>query len=258
VSANRGVALRGQARAVGEKLLRVIRKSKAVRATFWHKQTRMGAKSVVANHRGMCIDGPTVNGSPDKANGETKMQINFTNTFVVESRGKSVTITPSALSPEIIRQATLHGLKQKIADAAAGAAQVAYGNDDGWKNLTAAERREWIAANGPKVAETGEALMQKVADQLAAGDWGAERGNGGLGLSTVDKKVISIVRDQIKPHVEGYKDMSPSERDAAVWEIFGKQDDGWKASIVRKAETILEAEAKAAAELAAMAIDIKL
>lgn len=73
--------------------------------------------------------------------------------------GTTITIDTALLSREIISQALAHGLKQKIADAAAMPC-----NPDTGKSATAAEKIE---------------AMRAVADRLLGGEWNATREGGG-------------------------------------------------------------------------------
>ena len=73
--------------------------------------------------------------------------------------GQELTITASGLSPEIYYEAVMHGLKQKIGDAAAIGR-----NPETGRSATLADKR---------------AAMQVVIERLQAGSWNAERGEGG-------------------------------------------------------------------------------
>ena len=73
--------------------------------------------------------------------------------------GQELTITASGLLPEIRHEAIMHGLKQKIGDAAAIGR-----NPETGRSATLADKR---------------AAMQVVIERLQAGSWNAERGEGG-------------------------------------------------------------------------------
>lgn len=83
-------------------------------------------------------------------------------------------------SPEVIRQAVLHGLTQTIGDAASAAAQGCYetskpaGAAD-WKALTAQEKKDWSTANAMNVAAYGLVLMEKRIAALREHGWEARR-----------------------------------------------------------------------------------
>lgn len=77
-----------------------------------------------------------------------------TMTFAVEGAG-SFTLSPATLSDEIRNLAMLHGLRQKVADAAA------------------------MAKDDPDNTPSGKlAAMQAVADNIIAGDWSKRSGDG--------------------------------------------------------------------------------
>ena len=72
---------------------------------------------------------------------------------------QELTITASGLLPEIRHEAVMHGLKQKIGDAAAIGR-----NPETGRSATLHDKR---------------AAMQVVIERLQAGSWNAERGEGG-------------------------------------------------------------------------------
>ena len=100
-------------------------------------------------------------------------------TFTVASRGKEVTVDLAKLPTDILAKAALHGIKQKIADAAAGAAKASFRDKaegesaDAWAKAFAVFKDEDV--NAPAIAAKGLALMQKALDKLVAGDWTADR-----------------------------------------------------------------------------------
>lgn len=84
-----------------------------------------------------------------------QMKVNTMTNLVITSRGLSVELNVTGLTQEIREKAMLHGLKQKVADAAAGAKDT----DD-----------------GQTAAQNAQVAMQTVVDALVAGSWGRERG----------------------------------------------------------------------------------
>lgn len=109
-----------------------------------------------------------------------EMKINLPATHEVSSRGKTVTVDLAKLSADMIAKLALHGLTQKVADAAAGAKKAA-GED----------------ASDDLIAATGWQLMDAVAKRLESGDWGAERG-GGATADPLDKWRLQVMRDIMK------------------------------------------------------------
>lgn len=106
----------------------------------------------------------------------------------VSSREVSVAVDVTKLSADIIAKLALHGLTQKIADAASGAAGDACAQHfgAGWKEIAKADRAAWLATDGGKasVAEFTRSAMESALETLLAGDWSA-RGEGG-GTAPVD------------------------------------------------------------------------
>ena len=109
-----------------------------------------------------------------------EMNVNLPATHEVSSRGKTVTVDVAKLDADMIVKLALHGLTQKVADAAAGAKKAA-GED----------------ASDELIAETGFQLMDAVARRLESGDWGAERGVGGTS-DPLDKWRLAVMRDIMK------------------------------------------------------------
>ena len=142
----------------------------------------------------------------------------------VNAGGAAVTIDITELSPELIGQLALHGLRQKVADAAAGAKKVS--------------EAEGETRNKTDIAFD---LMSKVKVNLESGTWGATRGesSGGDGLSDLQRMIVEVATTLIKAadwkaKIAGWADMSTVERRAAKWTLL----DG-NASMPQ-----LEAEAK--------------
>ncbi len=142
----------------------------------------------------------------------------------VKAGGAAVTIDIAALSPGMIEQLVLHGLRQKVADAAAGAKKVSEAEGETRSKLD-------IAFD----------LMSKVKVNLESGTWGATRGGsaGDDGLSDLQRMIVEVATTLIKAadwkaKIDGWADMSTVERRAAKWAIL----DG-NASMPQ-----LEAEAK--------------
>lgn len=113
---------------------------------------------------------------------ELIMEIQLPKSYeVTAQRGEAkVTIDVSKLSVDIVEKLAMHGLRQKVADAAASAKKAS--EEEG-------ETRT--------VAEIAEALMTKVVKNLEAGEWGAERG-AGTSVDPMDKYRIQVVRGALK------------------------------------------------------------
>lgn len=115
--------------------------------------------------------------------------------MAVTSGDATVNLHCDKLTPEIMGMALLHGLKQKVADASAGAAKAAMG--DAYDNATKAQRKAWAEKNASKVTEMRAALMQAVVDQLEAGSWGRER-SASVAADPLDEFRLHVMRAQLK------------------------------------------------------------
>ena len=120
-----------------------------------------------------------------------EIQINLPAMATVSRAGHDVEFDLTKLNAETIAQLVLHGLTQKVGDAAAG-----------------------------KAGDEALAAMQKVMDQLHEGSWTMRRSGGGSGRNALDRMMISKARGMLKSHVDGYKDMTTAERDDAIWELI--------------------------------------
>lgn len=100
--------------------------------------------------------------------------IELPNTFNATSRGQAVNIDMAKLSPTIIAQLALHGLQQKVADAASGAKAVAEETGTGIEAVTLA-------------------MMVKAVDSLVAGEWTTRvAGEGVSELTRVQRSVMKV------------------------------------------------------------------
>lgn len=158
------------------------------------------------------------------------MQITFEvpDFYDVTARGGDVTVPVNItkLSADILVQLLMYGIKQKITDAASGAANSAalavIGNiRPGEAKEAFAKRLKDAAIALPVHAVNKEAarMMTKCRDALLAGDWGKER-EAGPGL---DQKLVDYIRTANGPAFgkawPGFGDMkTPDQRKAvATW-----------------------------------------
>lgn len=113
---------------------------------------------------------------------------------VVESRGQSVTVDMSTLSPEIVAQLVAHGVTQKVADKAASALSVAFKAAHEGKDAESIDaRKAWGESNPDAVAKATLALLVDGKRQVESGDW-TIRASGSAGLSDAEKKLIKAAR----------------------------------------------------------------
>lgn len=90
---------------------------------------------------------------------------------VVMSRGVSVTVDTTKLSDEIKSRLFIHGLTQKVADAASSAAKVA-------------------SETGATVEDVTLAQMSKAVDALLVGEWAMRTAGEGVSEETKVKRIV--------------------------------------------------------------------
>lgn len=158
----------------------------------------------------------------------SKFNITLPETFDVASRGKSVTVELAKLSPEIVANLALHGLRQKVADAAASAAKAAEGTE-----LDA--------------ASMGKIMMQKVVDALCAGEWAQRASSDGASAETrMCRTVLGEMLRKTEAGKQAWK-AHEADREAFLDELFAKQSEAKQAAIMELVgERIAEAQRKAA------------
>ncbi len=101
----------------------------------------------------------------------TKYTIELSSTLIITSRGQECAVDMGALPQEIVERLIMHGLTQKIADAASGAAKDSANEDETKANTLA--------------------MMNKAADALIAGEWGKTRGASGVDeFTTVARQIM--------------------------------------------------------------------
>lgn len=107
-------------------------------------------------------------------------ELNLPTVYTVQAGGGEVTVNVENLTDEIIAKLVIHGLRQKVADAAASAKKLSEADDE--------TRDKAVIASD---------LMEKVRKNLEAGEWGAERGAGATG-DPLDKWRLQVVRRALK------------------------------------------------------------
>lgn len=106
-----------------------------------------------------------------------------------ESRGVTVPVALQDIPPHIIRELVMHGLKQKVGDAASGA----FANI--WREVkgadapapSATQRKDFGERHGEAIETETRALMQKAADALLRGDWHIRQPAGSIVRSTPEE-----------------------------------------------------------------------
>lgn len=130
----------------------------------------------------------------------------------VTSRDQTVTLDVKKLGESLIAKAVLHGLTQKVSDAAAGAKRMADDSDD----MT--------------VEQATVSLMTAIVETLEGGSWGRERG-AGSGLSARDRMARKIVGDWFRnsyakgtPERDKYNDEDGAGRYAIIDKIWADNE----------------------------------
>ena len=174
--------------------------------------------------------------------------------YEVVARGGEVIVAVdlTKLSADILAQLLMYGIKQKITDAASGAANSAALAVTG--NIRPGEAKEAfakrlkdaaIALPVDAVNKEAERLMTKCRDALLAGDWGKERES----APGVDQKLVDFIRTTNGPAFEkawpGFGNMkTPDQRKAVAGWLMENPDRMEKARA--KYAVHLEEQAKLA------------
>lgn len=115
--------------------------------------------------------------------------------FAITRSKHSISINLELIPPHILAQAAVHGIGQKIGDAAASALAIAFDEakpDHGLKgkSLTTA-RKEWaeFPTNQELIREAAKTLLDEQLAKLVAGDWNT-RGGPALALSADEETLV--------------------------------------------------------------------
>jgi hypothetical protein len=143
---------------------------------------------------------------------QMSIEINLPESLSIRRNGGNITMDLTALSADIVTRLVVHGLEQKIGDAAAGATKAA-GFDARFKDLSEEEQA--------KVAEFAESAMGKVWDALAEGNWGVER-SGGEAVDENTRAIRAVLAPIVKKAFDGkngadsWKALDDAERAAII------------------------------------------
>lgn len=116
------------------------------------------------------------------------MEISLPNTLDVTSREVTVAFDVTKLTAETITKLVLHGITQKIADAASSAATDAWRGHTGDPKATAAKNAqaiEWLntPAGAKAIGVSTRTMMEKARDALEKNEWTVR-----TGLAPVDER----------------------------------------------------------------------
>lgn len=166
--------------------------------------------------------------------------ITLPDTLDVTSRDQTVTLDLAKLNEGLIAKAVLHGLTQKVSDAAAGAKRLSEDSDD----MT--------------VEAATVSLMTAIVETLEGGSWGRERG-AGSGLSARDRMARKIVGDWFRasyakgtPERDKYNDADGAGRYAIIDKIWADNADAFGPAV----DEALAAEAAKKSALGDIAIKL--
>ena len=163
-------------------------------------------------------------------------------TLPVTSRDTVVSVDMASLTADIVTKLVVHGLTQKVGDAAASALA-----DAGFKGMKYADL---TAAQQAEVQKNAKDAMQKVADALTAGDWGIER-TGAAGVSALAAERRMVLRSDVKAgwiaeHGEsGWKALEEAEIVEMLDATYDAQDADTQTAIDGVAQARLDAKAAA-------------
>jgi hypothetical protein len=172
-----------------------------------------------------------------------EITITLADTINVESRGQTVILDTTRLTAEIVARAAAHGLRQKIGDAAAGAAMsaavAAIGNrpesmakEEYAKRLAAWAKNE---GNADAIAAEAGRMMARVRDAIAEGTWAAERQSAEKMDMAPVNYAISVYGAALARDIAGWSTMKAADRRVAANEWLDTKD-GRRAAIVAKIE----------------------
>lgn len=121
----------------------------------------------------------------------------------VESRGVTVSLDLAAIPHDVLRLVLVHGIKQKVADAASGATGAIWlevkGKDA--PKPSKDQLADFVVTHDKAIKDQTLALMQKAADALLAGQWQIRVA--GEGTSTKWTEEQSLALDIAKGALQG-------------------------------------------------------
>lgn len=164
-----------------------------------------------------------------------KIEIETADELAIVSRGQVAKLDVTKLPADVIAQAVLHGLKQKIADAAASAKKFAEEND-------------------MNVDEAAQVMMDKAIANLVTNGWTAARTSSADPLATFKRQILRAVLAQPAnaEHKAKYDACETAADKNAFLDKLGEGNEALEA----KAKEAQEVKRKQDAEKAKLAQDI--
>ena len=169
-----------------------------------------------------------------------KYTIELAKSHDVGSRGVTVTVDVTKLSPEILAELAMHGLTQKVADAASQAKSVA-------------------EESGNSIEDVTESMMAKAIESLYAGEWSRRTGGGGVDEYTrVARQMMrKAIKDKLgakSPEWKAFDGLEAGEANAKLDANIAANDAAFRPAV--EAEIARRAEARKAKDAASKAVDI--
>lgn len=122
--------------------------------------------------------------------------------LTVESREVAITVNIGELPHDILRQIIPHGIKQKLADAAASVPFTCYmaAKPEGTPKPSRDQLTDFVATNKATVDAGILAAMQKAWDAMVAGQWQVRVAGGGTVSKWTDEQslALDIAKDALK------------------------------------------------------------
>lgn len=122
--------------------------------------------------------------------------------LTVESREVAITVNIGELPHDILRQIIPHGIKQKLADAAASVPFTCYmaAKPEGTPKPSRDQLSDFVATNKATVDAGILAAMQKAWDAMVAGQWQVRVAGGGTVSKWTDEQslALDIAKDALK------------------------------------------------------------
>lgn len=114
--------------------------------------------------------------------------------MTVESREVAITVNIGELPHDILRQIIPHGIKQKLADAAASVPFACYmaAKPEGTPRPSRDQLADFVAANKATVDAGILSAMQKAWDAMVAGQWQVRAAGGGTVSKWTDEQSLAL------------------------------------------------------------------
>jgi hypothetical protein len=158
-------------------------------------------------------------------------QIELPDALVVTSRGVECVVAVKDISVELLARCALHGLTQKVADAASGAAKDAKDEEE--------------------VKVNTEAAMNKAVDALVKGEWGKVRGASGVDEFTTVARQVARAAIKAKFGSKSaqwatFTGLDDAAQSAKCDEVFAANESALRPAVEQKiAQRVSERKAKA-------------